>query len=290
MTLQERITNARSLTPTEEQLVQTICTMGDRLQSYTVKELARLTSTSIASINRLCKKLGYTGYKELKIEVIRDHVPSLEALPIIDVNFPFAPGDTRHDIIENMSSLYATTITETAKLLDNTQLDHAARYIDQAESVDIYTGSHNIYPAQMFTERLLSAGKHALCPVGLEQHARLAIASNERHCAILITYSGLGTNYKLVSRLLAERSTPIILIGSQRARRRLPNLNAYLLVSDRENLQNRITQFASHIAVQFVLDTLYCCFFNRNYAHNMDFLQHSLPYTSPRVRYKDFVQ
>lgn len=287
MTLQERIHRAHALTPTEEQLAQSILALGERLQGYTVKELAHLTSTSVASINRLCKKLGLSGYKELKIEAIREQPLQPETGPVIDVNFPFAPGDSRHTIIANMSSLYATTITETARLIDTAQLDQAARFIDQADSVEVYTGSHNTYPSQMFTERLLSAGKHAVCPVGFEQHARLAMASTRSHCAILVTYSGLGQNYQQVARLLKENETPTILIGSRRARRMLPDLDAYLLVSDRENLQNRITQFASHIAVQFVFDTLYCCVFARDYGRNMAFLQRSLPFTAPRSRYKN---
>lgn len=53
----------------------------------------------------------------------------------------------------------------------------------------------------------------------------------------------------------------------------------YLTVSDREHLQDRITQFASHIAVQYALDALYGCLFARDYEHSIAFLERSLPYT-----------
>ncbi len=68
-------------------------------------------------------------------------------------------------------------------------------------------------------------------------------------------------------------------MGSPAVRRRNPGLAAYLFVSDREHLQNRITQFSSHIAVQFVLDTLFSCVFARNYDCNRAFLTETLPYT-----------
>ena len=62
-----------------------------------------------------------------------------------------------------MEGLYQTTLAETQELLDPTQLDHAAKLIANARQVDIYTGSHNLYPAGMFRDRLLSAGKSATC-------------------------------------------------------------------------------------------------------------------------------
>ena len=114
--------------------------------------------------------------------------------------------------------------------------------------------------------------------------SRLALASDKTHAAIIISYSGLQASYRRIISVLREQGTPIILVGSQRARRALPSLDAYLMVSDRESLQHRITQFASHIAVQFVLDSLFCCVFARDYRKNMAFLQRSLPYTALRTR------
>lgn len=279
MGIRERIAHARDLTPTEQQLAMAVLGLGERIRGYSVKELARATATSAASINRFCKKLGFSGLKELKVAMLREPEAAPEAAFSVDVNFPFAPGDTNQAIMANMSSLYAATVADTTAMLDLDQLSRATRFITRAESIEIYTGSHNVYPAQMFEERLLSAGKRATCPPNGERQIRLALASNEQHAALIITYSGLAQMYRRIISELRRRKTPIILVGSPRARRNLPGLDAYLMVSERESLQNRITQFASHIAVQFVLDTLFCCVFAQDYAHNMAFLQQSLPYT-----------
>ena len=50
-------------------------------------------------------------------------------------------------------------------------------------------------------------------------------------------------------------------------------------MSDREHLQERITQFASHISVQFVLDVLFSCVCAANYEESARFIERSLPYT-----------
>lgn len=50
-------------------------------------------------------------------------------------------------------------------------------------------------------------------------------------------------------------------------------------MSDIKNLSHRITQFASHIAVQYVLDSLYSSYFAKDYARCSEFLEQSFPFT-----------
>jgi len=50
-------------------------------------------------------------------------------------------------------------------------------------------------------------------------------------------------------------------------------------VSDHESMTHRITQFASHIAVQYVLDSLYSSYFAKDYARCSEFLGRSFPHT-----------
>ncbi len=270
---------ATDFTPSEQQLAQTIMALGARLQGQSIKELAGMASVSIASVHRFCKKLGLEGFKELKVECARaeashasDHVP-------VDINFPFKADEDASTIATRMGALYETTITDTLDLLDFNEITSSAQLIANAEHVDIYAHSHNVHPAQMFEERLLSIGKPVSCPLTWEREIRCALGSDETHVALVISYSGLSRNIRELLPVLHKRRVPVIFVGSPAVRRRNPGLAAYLFVSDREHLQNRITQFSSHIAVQFVLDTLFSCVFARNYDCNRAFLTETLPYT-----------
>ena len=180
--------------------------------------------------------------------------------------------------MERMEGLYQTTLAETQELLDPTQLDHAAKLIANARQVDIYTGSHNLYPAGMFRDRLLSAGKSATCHNGGEAQVRTALASGPDHAAIVISYSGLAPNLKDILPILSSRHVPVI-IGTPYCARLHPGFTAYLTVSDHESMTHRITQFAGHIAVQYVLDSLYSSYFAKDYARCSEFLERSFPYT-----------
>ena len=279
MDIERKLQAGDKFTPTEQQLAVTILALGDRMQSCSIKELASAAHVSIPSVHRLCKKLGLEGLKELKVELGRASARKAGAAEPVDINFPFRPGDSASTIARRMESVYETTLRDTRALLDMEAVERTAQMIVNARTVDIYTQSHNLYPAHMFCDRLLSAGKAATCFDGYEQQIRTALASDASHLAIAISYSGLAEYLPQLFSTLQRCGTPVVLIGTPRAERLHPGLGAYLHVSDQESLQNRITQFASHIAVQYVLDTLYGCFFARDSTRARAFLEQSLPYT-----------
>lgn len=278
MDIKRKITQGKGLTPTEQQLGQTVLTMDENVRGLSIKEFARQANVSVASIHRFCKKLGLEGFKELKVELVRA-ASYADSAPEVDIDFPFDATSTPAQVMERMEGLYQTTLAETQELLDPAQLDHAAKLIMRAGTVDIYTGSHNLYPAGMFRDRLLSAGKSATCHDSVEAQVRTALASGPDHVAIIISYSGLAPNLKEILPILSSRHVPVIVIGTPYCARIHPGFAAYLTVSDHESMTHRITQFASHIAVQYVLDSLYSSYFAKDYARCSEFLERSFPYT-----------
>ena len=285
MDIKRRVEDCTGLTPAEQQLASTVLALGDRLRGFTIKELAHTANVSIPSVHRFCKKLGLEGFKELKVELARSEARRVDQTGEVDINFPFAANDTADAVLAQMASVYQTTLADTRDLLDPVALERAAELLDRARGIDIYTQSHNLYPAQMFCDRLLSIGRSASCFESGERQARIALASDCHHVAIAISYSGLGPNLTPILPILHECNVPTIFVGTPNGRRLNPGLDVYLHVSDRESLQNRITQFASHIAVQYVLDSLYGCLFARDYANSRAFLERSLPATSlPALR------
>lgn len=278
MDIKRKITQGKELTPTEQQLGQTALAMGEDVRGLSIKEFARQANVSVASIHRFCKKLGLEGFKELKVELMRA-ASRADSAPEVDINFPFDATSSAQEISERMARLYETTLSETREILDPAQLDYAAKLILRAGTVDIYTGSHNLYPAGMFRDRLLSAGKSATCYSSIEAQVRTALASGPDHVAIVISYSGLAPNLKGILPILSSRHVPVIVIGTPYCARIHPGFAAYLTVSDHESMTHRITQFASHIAVQYVLDSLYSSYFAKDYARCSEFLEQSFPFT-----------
>lgn len=280
MDIARRIARAKGLTPVEQQMAQTVLAMGDRLQEVSIKEFARAASVSVASVHRFCKKIGLEGFKELKVEVARTVAARGRTGADVDINFPFGPGERPSRIAGQMRSLYASTIDGTCEALSVEELERAADLVGSARRCGIYAHSHNLHPAQMFCDRMLSIGREAFCHDTMERQYRSALEATEKDVAVVVSYSGIGPDVATRLSILAQRHVPTVFVGTPAARRVHPGLAAYLLVADQESVRDRITQFASHIAVQFVLDALFSCMFADSYDASTAFLKASLPYMS----------
>ena len=88
MDIRRKITQGKSLTPTEQQLGQTALAMGEDVRGLSIKEFAACANVSVASVHRFCKKLGLEGFKDLKVELIRQATEAGNRRDV-DINFPF---------------------------------------------------------------------------------------------------------------------------------------------------------------------------------------------------------
>ena len=89
----------------EKEIARYILNHGDDVLSMSVKELAKNTYTSPATIVRLCKKIGLEGYNDFKIKYSAELQYDLHHSNRIDVNFTFEKKDT-HPMICHKRLLY----------------------------------------------------------------------------------------------------------------------------------------------------------------------------------------
>ena len=279
MDIERKITQARGLTPAEQAISAKVLELGEGIQSYTIKEFASLVGVSVPSVHRFCKKVGLEGYKELKVAVARTTAARV-ANANVDVNFPFPAGSSTAEVTRRLRSLYQATVDGTVALLDDAQMERAAQLVVGAGVVDVYALSHNRYPAQTFAYRLMSTGKPATCHEDLEAQTRCALMSDSSHVAVVISYSGRAINLPTILPILHSSHTPVVLVGTPEAARLHPGLAVYLGLADQESLNERITQFSSHLAALFVLDVLYGSVVARTYEKSLTFQQNAHRYTA----------
>lgn len=105
-------------------------------------------------------------------------------------------------------------ISEAQEMLDPVQLGPCRQTYRECPTGRHLFGSHNLYPAGMFRDRLLSAGKSATCYGSIEAQVCAALVSDSDRAAIVISYSGLAPNLKEILPILGSRHAPVIVIGT----------------------------------------------------------------------------
>lgn len=131
------------------------------------------------------------GMKELKVEMARS-LERAQAAGTADINFPFGEGWTAGEVAASIRSVFEQTLAQTQSMLDMDTVEHAASLICTARRVGLFTESHNLYPASMFSDRLLSVGIDARCEADTERQIRCALLMGKDCVAIGISYSGVS--------------------------------------------------------------------------------------------------
>lgn len=287
MTIENMIKCCDNLTPTENQLAQYILQNKEHIKNLSIQQLSEKTFVSKSAIHRFCKKIGIDGFNELKVKLVQDISEESKDDNQIDVNFPFASNDTQGVIAQKLLKLYETSITDTYKSIDVIELSKAVALLHKAEIVDIYTHAHNINVAENFQDKMRAIGRMVNCPESFYDQRCTATASRKNHVAVILSYSGKATFLPTIVEILYKRGIEIIWVG-RLGKNVVPNhVKHHLYISNRENLRNRISQFSSHIAMQYMLDVIFSCIFKTDYEKNIDYIEEVANIVDDRIINED---
>lgn len=272
MTIKNMIKCCNNLTPTENQLAQYILQNKEYVEKLSIQKLSEETFVSKSAIHRFCKKININGFNDFKVKLTQDIIEESEGDNQIDVNFPFESNDTQGIIAQKLLKLYEASITDTYNSIDVLELSKSATLLHNADVIDIYTHAHNINVAENFQDKMRAIGRMVNCPKSFYDQRCTATASKKNHVAIILSYSGKATFLPAIVRILHKREIEIIWIGRLGKDAISSYIRHNLYISDRENLRDRISQFSSHIAMQYVLDIIFSCIFKIDYKKNIDYI------------------
>lgn len=271
MTIENMIKCCTNLTPIENKLAQYILENKEEIQTLTIENISNKLFISKAAVYRFCKKIGLNGFNELKVSLAKDIMK--ECKSDIDVNFPFEENDTQGVIAKKLLELYETSITDTYNSIDIEVLNKVVILLNNAEVIDIYTHAHNLNVAENFQDKMIGIGRLVNCPNSFYEQRCIALASNKKHVAIILSYSGKASYLPSIVKILNNRKVDIIYIGRVGNKFYTQYIKYNLYISDKENLKNRISQFSSHIAMQYILDVVFSCIFKKNYQKNLEYIR-----------------
>ncbi|HIG0358590.1 TPA: MurR/RpiR family transcriptional regulator [Clostridium sporogenes] len=273
MTIENMIKCCDNLTPIENQLAQYILQNKDQVKKLSIQKLSEKTFVSKSGIHRFCKKIGINGFNELKVKLAQDIAEENREGNQIDVNFPFESSDNQRIIAKKLLKLYEASIADTYNSIDLEELNKSVKLLHNADIIEIYTHAHNINVAENFQDKMRAIGRIVNCPKSFYDQRCTATASKKNHVAIILSYSGRATFLPSIIEILHKKEIQIIWIGRLGKSVESNYIRHNLYISDRENLRNRISQFSSHIAMQYMLDIIFSCIFKLDYERNINYIE-----------------
>lgn len=282
MKLEKRIELCDSMTPLESEIASYILNNRDAVMKLKIQELADILFISKSAIHRFVKKIGFNGFNDLKVSIAKENADLLENNSYINVNYPFQAKDNPREIAFKLLELYEKAVKDTFEYVDLDQIKAVSQLIDSADVIDIYTHAHNSNIAENFQDKMLSIGRSVNCPSSFYNQRLTVLASDPKHVAIILSYSGKATFILPIVKKLYEKGVKVIQIGKAGSNYYSQYVTYHLSISDSENNRDRMSQFSSHIAMQYIMDVLYSCIYNEKRKKNTKYIYDSIDYMDDR--------
>lgn len=284
MKLEKRIELCDSMTPLESEIASYILNNKDAVTKLKIQELADILFISKSAIHRFVKKIGFNGFNDLKVSIAKENADLLENNSYINVNYPFQAKDNPRQIAFKLLELYEKAIKDTFEYVDLDQIKVVSQLIDSANVIDVYTHAHNSNIAENFQDKMLTIGKSVNCPSSFYNQRLTVLASDQKHVAIILSYSGKATFILPIVKKLYEKGVKVIQIGKAGSNYYSQYVTYHLSISDSENNRDRMSQFSSHIAMQYIMDVLYGCIYNEKRKQNTKYIYDSIDYMDDRPK------
>lgn len=282
MKLEKRIELCDSMTPLESEIASYILNNKDAVTKLKIQELADILFISKSAIHRFVKKIGFNGFNDLKVSIAKENADLLENNSYINVNYPFQAKDNPRQIAFKLLELYEKAIKDTFEYVDLDQIKAVSQLIDSADVIDVYTHAHNSNIAENFQDKMLTIGRSVNCPSSFYNQRLTVLASDQKHVAIILSYSGKATFISPIVKKLYEKGVKVIQIGKAGSNYYSQYVTYHLSISDSENNRDRTSQFSSHIAMQYIMDVLYGCIYNEKRKKNTKYIYDSIDYMDDR--------
>ena len=180
------------LSSSEARVAEAIIADPSIVVDLTITDLAHRCGTSLSTVARFCQTLGYSGYREFRMEVasaISREAAERDRFGLADSDI--SPDDAAADVVAKIAFHEVLAIEQTVQGLDVEVLDRVVDAIAGARHVDLYGFGASGLTAQDLQQKLARIGISASCSVDVHLALVTAALRKRGDVAIGISHSGL---------------------------------------------------------------------------------------------------
>lgn len=267
-----KMAQIKDLSPSERHVVDYILANYRDVCNMGIVELGDKTFTSTTTVKRLCRKLGvesYTSFRML-LSAARDGY-TYRADAGSGGELSLGRYDSIEEILEKVSQQNASSIRQTAGLIDPQSLEQVVARMAAARRIDFYgVGSSYVVAldAQMKCMRLKIPSTAYNDRLSMLTGAG---AYTEGALAFLISYTGETDDMVELARALCRYQVPTVAVTSAGSST-LSELCLYCLQVDGSQGVDSLGGTSSRIAAMNVIDVLFTALRNTNYERYTDYI------------------
>ncbi len=265
MAIIDKLESIHNLTNVEKELVRYILEHKDQIIDLNIADLATITDTSNATIIRLCRKLDMSGYKEFKIEFIKDLERRRKEKKSIDMSYPFRYKQSSQEIMKTMVELSKESLESCYETISSRDLEQAAKWISEGNLLYIYGVGDSMISGMSFSNRLMKIGKNTIIASQYGDNIAHTYQITNKDVVLVVSYSGNAVPNKKYLKMMKRTGCKLILISSN------PDFNDFdlkIIFPKRESTDGKLATYYSQMCINFILNSLYAMIFNLDFHNN----------------------
>lgn len=261
-----------TMSSTEKTISTYIRTNPEKASCMTIRQLAEATYSSPSSIVRLCRMVGFEGYKDFRQYLLLElaTLTQDDSQKKLDVSVT----DSISTIIDKVTLHNMSSLEDTRYLLDSETVSICIDLLVQSHSILLFGMGSSLYVAKDTYLKFLRLNKS--CVVNEDWHSQLLQAKNSssKDIAIVFSYSGQTSEMIECMKYLKENSTPVIAI-TRYSTSPISQMADYVLYTAANETLFRSGAMASRIAQLNIIDILYTGYTTTLHEYSVKQLTHT---------------
>ena len=262
----------QSATSSEKEIINYILNNYNEVIRYDVRTLAEKTFSSASTIVRLCKKLGFSGFSEMKNALIYE--VALTESNKKQLNKSVEDAHNVQDTIEMILQKTQTSLTNTSKLQNEDDILEVIDMIEKSGSINLFGMGSSLLAARDMKQKFLRVGK--VLNIDDDWHTQYLFAKNSDSNTLAIIFSYSGNTKEIIEcvKVLKQNSAKIVSITGFLNSYVAKNSDIVLQVAPSEVIP-RTGAFSSRISQLHIIDILYNIYINRHYEKSIEKLSNN---------------
>lgn len=248
----------RDLSKKEKKIADYIIKDPKSVSKLAIADFAKELHLADSTIYQFTKKIGYEGYRDLKIALLTENFD-----PEISIHENISPSDDELTISKKVFASSIRALQETESLINPNTLKKTADAMMTSEKVTFFGfGGSNAVALDSYHKFLRSP---ISCNYSSDAHIQLMNASllTNKDCAFIISHSGLSKDAIAVADLANEKGATVIALTSYPLSL-LAKKASIVLVSTADEIMYRSESLSSRLSQLSIIDTLFVITMFRN--------------------------
>jgi len=255
MGLIHQLEQKKNFTQAESTIADYILDHREEVSSLSIVELAKQTFSSNATIIRLCRKLGTSGYKDFRLAFVSEYEKYRFEGYSGDVNYPFALRDGPGTIMKSVAEISKEALETCYAAVSPHVLNAAARLISEADHVYIYAKGDTYISSAMFANMLIKIGVHSVMVTQYNEGMTVTYGAGSQDAALFVSYSGkLMSSLGRELEILRRNRCKTIFITSMDA---FEGIDCFISFPRKEDAYNKTAGYYSQMSIRYILNCLY---------------------------------